>query len=140
MSTSTTLSMLLASFGVPSTLKTGMGDDRRRVGSLVCWTNSSSMKSPVAPQSTMASESTSCMVSVILRWTGIKIHLGPSSREFITSLWCIRFSHLSRRGRGVDVAGGGGVLVGCASSSLFTYGVVSDSYLIAFRERRLQLC
>src|SRR5436853_2349913 len=140
MSTSTTLSMLPASFGVPSTLKTGMGDDRRRVGSLVRWTNSSSTKSPVAPQSTMASEFTSCMVSVVLRWTGIKIHLGPSSREFITSLWCIRFSHLGRRGRGVDIAGGGEVLVGCASSSLFTYRDGSESSSIASTEKRLLLC
>jgi len=36
-------------------------------------TNSSSTKSPVAPQSTMASEFNSCMVSVVLRWTGDRV-------------------------------------------------------------------
>src|SRR6266567_7735257 len=136
MRTSTTLSMLPASLSDPSTLYTGTGADRRCVGNLARSTNSSSMKSPVAPESTMASELTSSSVSMVLRWIRITIHLGPSSSEFRTSRGRIHFSHLGRRVRRVDIAVGG-FSVGCASSPLLVSRKGSETSSIASTEKRL---
>src|SRR6266568_3013451 len=136
MRTSTTPSMLPASFSAPSTLYTGTGADRRRVGNLARLMNSSSMKSPVVPESTMASELTSSSVSVVLRWIGIMIHLGPFSSEFRTSRGRIRFSHLGRRVRRADIAAGG-FSVGCASSPLLVSRKGSETSSIASTEKRL---
>src|SRR6267378_3866504 len=136
MRTSTTLSMLPASLSDPSTLYTGTGTDRRRIGNLACSMNSSSMKSPVAPELTMASELTSSSVSVVLRWIGIMIHLGPFSSEFRTSQGHIRFSHLGRQVRQVGIAAGG-FSVGCASSLLLVSCKGSETSSIASTEKRL---
>src|SRR6266704_6417416 len=95
-----------------------MGFESFRVVSLLLATKSRSIKSPVAPVSTIASVEVSSMVSVVFIWTGSIMHLESISRERITSFRRIRFSHFWRRGLG-DSAGfkiGLGVL--CAASSV----------------------
>src|SRR6267378_4192418 len=136
MRTLTTLLMLPASLSDPSTLYTGTGADRRRVGNLARSTNSSSMKSPVVPESTMASELTSSSVSVVLRWIGIMIHLGPFSSEFRTSRGRIRFSHLGRRVQRAGIVAGG-FSVGCVSSPLLVSRKGSETSSIASTEKQL---
>ena len=89
-----TLVMEPASFGVPSTLYTGISWDRFQVGILAHLTKPSLMKSPVAPQSTMASVLTSSSVSVVLRCTGSKMQFGPCSSDQMTSLGASHLSHL----------------------------------------------
>ena len=93
---SATLVMEPALFRVPSTLYTGMGWDRFQVGILAHLTKPSLMKSPVAPQSTMASVLTSSSVSVVLRCTGSKMQFGPCSSDQMTSLGASRLSHLGQ--------------------------------------------
>src|SRR6266699_692623 len=88
------------------------------------------MKLPVTP------ELTSLSVSVVLRWIGIMIHLGPSSSEFRTSRGHIRFSHLGRRVRRADITAGG-FSVGCASSPLLVSCKGSETSSIASTEKRL---
>src|SRR6266436_6096404 len=94
------------------------------------------MKSPVTLESTVASELTSSSVSVVLRWIGIMIHLGPSSSEFRTSRGRIRFSHLGRRLRRADITAGG-FCVGCASSSLLVSRKGLETSSIVSTEKRL---
>ena len=52
----------------------------------------------VAPVPTMASVDVSSIVSVVFRWVGIIMHFASISRERMTSLRFICFSHLGRRG------------------------------------------
>ena len=123
-----------ASFGEPSTLNTGIGCDRFRVGILDLSTNPSSMKSPVAPQSTRASVLTSSKVSVVLRCTGIWIEFGPSSSEQMTSLEASRFSQL-----GQHAGEGFGLGTGCASSLLTALSTELGTSCIERTEKRLLL-
>jgi len=77
------------------------------------------MKSPVAPVSTIASIDDSSMVSVVFKWIGSMMDLGPSSRELMTSFRFICFSHLGWHGLRGSVGGSAGMSDSCASSSIF---------------------
>ena len=106
--------------------------DSLRVGSFARVTKSWSMKSPVAPVSTMASMDISSIVSVVFRWIGSIMHFASSSREQMTSLRFIYFSHLGQCGLQGSVGGSAGVSGSCASSSIF-------SSVISRTENRLLL-
>src|SRR6202040_1729092 len=62
---STTSRIIPASFGVPSTLNTGIGSESSRVGISFVSTNFRSMNIPVAPQSTRAWRHRLRLVSVV---------------------------------------------------------------------------
>jgi len=67
----------------------------------------------------MASVDISSIVSVICRWIGSIMHFASSSREWMTSLRFIRFSHLGQHGLRGSVGGSVGVSGSCASSTTF---------------------
>ena len=105
-----------------------------RVGILALSTNPSSMKSPVALQSTRASVLTSSKVSMVLRCTRIWIEFGPFSREQMTSLEASRFSQL-----GWHAGEGFGLGTGCASSSFSALSTILGTLYIGRTEKRLLL-
>ena len=76
--------MAPASFGVPSTLNTGIGWERVRVAILQDLTYSESIKRPVAPLSTIARNLITIEVSVVSSSTLIWSKLGPGVLEMVT--------------------------------------------------------
>jgi len=73
----------------------------------------------VALVSTMASVDDSSMVSIVFKWIGSMMDLGPSSRELIMSFCFICFFHLGWCGLQGLVGGSMGMSDPCASSSIF---------------------
>jgi len=96
-----------------------------RVRSFYRVTKSWSMKSPVAPVSTMASVDVSSIVSVVLRWVGIIIHFASISRERMMSLHFIRFSHLGQRSFCGSAGGSAGSSEDSGASSSTSGSVIS---------------
>ena len=69
----------------------------------------------------MASVDVSSIVSIVFRWIGSIMHFTCSSREQMTSLRFIRFSHLGRHSLRGSVGGSAGVSKdSCVSSSTFS--------------------
>ena len=67
----------------------------------------------------------SSIVSVVFRWVGIIIHFASISREQMTSLRFIRFSHLGRRGFRSSAGGGAGGSEDSGASSSTSGSVIS---------------